>query len=301
MKKIRYIPYGYTIRNGRTVIEHTEADVIREIFDAYIAGASLKAIAEEMTGRKIPYSERTDTWDKARIARIIDNAKYTGDEEYDPIIEETLYETATSLKTARQRNTFEKDTTAINLLRNYVRCQECGTPMKRRVSAKHRIRESWICMNDECGIMVRIGDTQLLEKVNVLMNRIITNTKLLVPRRKKRAEMSPAVLKLNNEISLELERDNPNEELIIEKTAEMASQLYRESETKMNIAAAIAQKRAEMMTPQDEFSESYFTDLISFISLDDCGRVTLHTKTDTYIGDDDNASNQDTEKDNNDP
>ena len=106
MKKIRYIPYGYTIRNGRTVIEHTEADVIREIFDAYIAGASLKAIAEEMTGRKIPYSERTDTWDKARIARIIDNAKYTGDEEYDPIIEETLYETATSLKTARQRNTF---------------------------------------------------------------------------------------------------------------------------------------------------------------------------------------------------
>jgi hypothetical protein len=41
-----------------TVIEHTEADVIREIFDAYIAGASLKAIAEELTGRKIPYSER---------------------------------------------------------------------------------------------------------------------------------------------------------------------------------------------------------------------------------------------------
>ena len=163
--------------------------------------------------------------------------------------------------------------------------------MKRRVSTKHRIRESWMCTNDECGIMVRIGDTQLLEMINVLMNRIITNTKLLVPRRKKRPEMSPAVLKLNNEISLELERDNPNEELIIAKTTEMASQLYRESETKMNIAAAIAQKRAEMMTPQDEFSESYFTDLISFISLDDCGRVTLHTKTDTDIGDDDNASN----------
>jgi hypothetical protein len=108
--------------------------------------------------------------------------------------------------------------------------------------------------------------------------------------------MSPAVLKLNNEISLELERDNPNEELIIAKTTEMASQLYRESETKMNIAAAIAQKRAEMMTPQDEFSESYFTDLISYISLDGSGRVMLHTKTDTEIGDDDNASDQDTEK-----
>lgn len=298
MKKIRYIPYGYTVRNGRTTIEHGEADVIREIFDAYISGASLKVIAEELTGRKIPYSECTDTWDKARIARIIDNAKYIGDEEYDPIIDAMLYETATSLKTARQRNTFEKDTVAINLLRNYVRCQRCGAPMKRRISTKHRIRESWMCTNDECGIKVRIGDTQLLEKVSVLMNRIISNTKLLIPQRKKRPEMSAAVLKLNNEISFELERDNPNEDLIIAKTAEMASQLYRESETKMNITASIARKCAEMMTPQEKFSESYFTDLVSYISLDGSGRVTLHTKMDTEIGDDDNASNQDTEKDN---
>jgi hypothetical protein len=47
MKKIRYIPYGYTIRNGNTIVEHKEADVIREIFEAYIQGSSLKAIAEE--------------------------------------------------------------------------------------------------------------------------------------------------------------------------------------------------------------------------------------------------------------
>lgn len=46
MKKTRFIPYGYTIREGRTVIEHTEAEIIREIFDEYIKGASLKEIAE---------------------------------------------------------------------------------------------------------------------------------------------------------------------------------------------------------------------------------------------------------------
>ena len=88
MKKIRYIPYGYTMRNGRTVIAQDEATVIREIFSAYINGASLQSIAELLTERKIPYSERTDVWDKARIARIIGNAKYIGDGEYDPIIEE---------------------------------------------------------------------------------------------------------------------------------------------------------------------------------------------------------------------
>ena len=32
MKKTRFIPYGYTVRNGKTVIEHAEADIIKEIF-----------------------------------------------------------------------------------------------------------------------------------------------------------------------------------------------------------------------------------------------------------------------------
>lgn len=54
MKKIRYIPYGYTMRNGRTVIAQDEAAVIREIFSAYINGASLQSIAELLTERKTP-------------------------------------------------------------------------------------------------------------------------------------------------------------------------------------------------------------------------------------------------------
>ncbi len=86
MKKIRYIPYGYTMRNGRTVISNEEAEVIREIFKSYLGGASLKTIAEELTDHQIPYTQKTATWDKARIARIINNAKYVGTEEYDPIM-----------------------------------------------------------------------------------------------------------------------------------------------------------------------------------------------------------------------
>ena len=76
MKKTRFIPYGYTMRNGQIIIEHREADIIRYIFDEYIKGASLKTLAEELTARRVPYTEKTEVWDKARIARIIDNAKY---------------------------------------------------------------------------------------------------------------------------------------------------------------------------------------------------------------------------------
>lgn len=292
------IPYGYTMRNGRTVIAQDEAAVIREIFSAYINGASLQSIAELLTERKIPYSERTDVWDKARIARIIGNAKYIGDGEYDPIIEEEQYEEAAAVKTARQRNTFEKNLEGIDLLRDLVRCAECGAPMRRRVSSKHRIRESWDCTNPDCGQRIRISDTHLLEKVTILMNRIIANSYLLIPRPKKRKELSAEAQRINREIDAELERDDPSDALIIVKTIEMAERLYAESDTHLQIAASIARKRVSLMTPQEEFSPAYFSDIAAYLTLGSGGKVILHTKTDVEIGDEENECNQDTQENN---
>ena len=290
MKKIRYIPYGYTMRNGRTVISTEEAEIIREIFKAYLDGASLKAIAEELTGRQIPYTQRTTTWDKARIARIIDNAKYIGTEEYDPIIDEDMYEAAVSLKTARQRNTCEKENDAIDLLRDFVRCDNCGQPMKRRVSMKHRIRESWNCTNDDCGIRVRISDTQLIETITVLINRVILNDHLLQPKPRKRYEPDAKVTKVGNDIAPELERDAPNEEYIIEKTIEMAALMYEQSNAKLNLTVSLARKLAHTMVTQDEFNRDYFTALASYITLGEQGRVVLHTKTETEVTLDDGSN-----------
>lgn len=283
MKKIWYIPYGYTMRNGRTVISNEEAEVIREIFKACLGGASLKAIAEELTGRRIPYTQKTATWDKARIARIINNAKYVGTEEYDPIIDEDIYEAAVSLKTARQRNTFEKENDAIALLRDLVRCDCCGHLMKRRVSTKHRIRESWNCTNDECGLRVRISDAQLLETITVLINRIILNNHLLQPKPRKRYEPDAQVAKIGNEIALELEQDDPNEDLIIQKTIEMASLMYEQTSAKLDLEVSIARKLAQTMVTQDEFNRDYFAALASYVTLGAQGRVVLHTKTETEV------------------
>lgn len=291
MKKTRYIPYGYTIRNGITVIEHTEAEIIREIFDEYIKGATLKEIANSLTARKIPYTEKTDVWDKARIARIIDNSKYTGSDDYDPIIAEDTFEEAISTKASRQRYNIKKECEALALLRYRVKCHKCGSPMIRKVCSKYSVKESWTCTNDECGMRVRITDTELLLKITLLMNRIIENTEIMIPRSKQKSEDSPSVQSLQREIDTEIRRDNPSEELIITKVREIASQLYRDTQAKTAIAAQIARKRALLMKPQDEFNCTYFSDLISYITIDDISRVTLHTKTDTEIKEgDDNGS-----------
>jgi len=301
MKKTRFIPYGYTIRDGRTVIEHNEADIIRYIFDEYIKGASLKDLAEDLTQRKIPYTEKSDVWDKARIARIIDNAKYLGDDEYDPIIDEDTYEGAVSAKTARQRNTVEKECEGIALLRSRVKCEKCGSPMVRRICSKRHIKESWTCTNDECGWRIRISDGDLLLKITLLMNRIIENSELMIPKPKERPKDSPTVAAMQHEIDMELQRDHPSEEYIVSKVSDIASQLYKETQAKSMIVAQIARKRVTLMNPQETFNCDYFSDLVSYITIGDSGRITLHTKVETEIteGDEDNGCNEDTEENGN--
>ena len=63
----------------------------------------------------------------------------------------------------------------------------------------------------------------------------------------------------------------------------MASQMYKETDAKVMLAARVARQRASMMVQQDEFTPDYFTDLISYVTLDAQGKVRLITKTDTVI------------------
>lgn len=283
MKKTRFIPYGYTIRNGHTVIDHREAEIIQQIFKEYITGASLKNIADDLTQRQVPYTEKTDVWDKARIARIIENSKYLGLGEYDPIIDETTFARAIECKNARQLNSEAKECEAISVIRDHVRCGNCGSPMVRRKNSRKPIRESWVCTNSQCGCRVYISDGDLVLKVILLINRIIENAELMIPKEKEKPKVSPTVQRLEEDIDLELQRERPSEEYIITKVQNLATQLYQEISSKGLIAAQIARKRALLMNCQEEFNKDYFNDLIAYISLNEQGQVTLHTKTETEV------------------
>ena len=121
---------------------------------------------------------------------------------------------------------------------------------------------------------------------------------LLIPRPKKRKELSAEAQRINREIDAELERDDPSDALIIVKTIEMAERLYAESDAHLQIAASIARKRVSLMTPQEEFSPAYFSDIAAYLTLGSGGKVILHTKTDVEIGDEENECNQDTQENN---
>ena len=291
MKKIRYIPYGYTMQNGQIIVDEDEADVIRSIYDNYVAGASLKAIAEQLTLRRVPYTEKTTVWDKARVARILQNAKYTGSDDYAPIVDDELYDRAVALKTARQRNTFEKNREGIDLLRSCTRCAACGAPMHRRVNAKLRIRESWECTNPGCGIRVRISDAHLLEIIVSLMNRLIENDTLLLPKKKRRITSDQARA-ISQEVMERLAQGPVDESYIIERAKEYARQLYDDGDTTTALSVALARKRMSVMQPQSSFRPDYFIDLIDHITIGQGGIVRLITKTDACVGEDEYDSNE---------
>ncbi len=284
MKKTRYIPYGYTIKDGKTTIEQSEAGVIQTIFHRYIDGSSLQEIADELTANKIPYTEKTTVWDKARISRIIANSKYLGTGEYESIIDERTYASAAECKAHRLRNIPTEHFEYIKQILHSVRCDKCGCPMKRKVSSRGRIKESWTCTNEACKMRVKITDGMLLEKIGILLNRIAENHSLLTPiPRTQEDDESPSLQLLLNQINTELSHSNPNEDIVINLIIEVAQEKYKSLNIGTLETNSLLYRQSNKTHSKTAFDIDYFNELISYITITEDGYITLHTKTEAQI------------------
>ena len=103
MLKNRNIPFGYCVVNGKYAINENEAQAVRDIFENYINGKSLKTIAAEM---KIPYNSGKAAWNKNMVCRVLENRKYIGEKGYPRIISDEEFNSATQMKS--ERNTYRK-------------------------------------------------------------------------------------------------------------------------------------------------------------------------------------------------
>lgn len=282
MEKNRYIPYGYTVRNGRTVIDPAEAERIRQIFREYINGASLKEIADFLQSSKVPYTTKSCSWGKAKVARIIENGRYIGRDEYDPIIDAETYELALECKRTRNTANGVNCNQDIELIRPHVKCALCGHAMQRSVSNNCRIKEAWTCRNPECRATVRIGDENLLDRIRILINRVIKCSDLMIPRGKDKTP-SAETERLGVLLSEEIAKPAADQDRIIELLNKIAEEDYNASSAKTLIAAKIAKQRVGMMTPQDRFNGLYFTDIVKTVYLGGREQIRIVTKTDSEL------------------
>ena len=192
----RTIPFGYRMEQAEFVCEKTEAETVKHIFSMYLAGHSLKNIAEAMTEQGMQYHKDKPSWDKNMVKRILDNRKYVGDGEYPRIICDEDFLTAQMFK--ENNNRFTPSLAQIVPIKEKIICGDCGERMTRISPGKGIVR--WKCRNPSCQCSVRLSDNELIAKLDDCFHAIKQKPELLTDCEASAAPFKSDALRLENEL-----------------------------------------------------------------------------------------------------
>lgn len=232
----RYIPYGYKFEAGQPVPHPYESQIVREIFDRYCAGDSLKVIAENLTHRQVEYSPGKASWDKARIKRILENDRYIGSDEYPALIAKEQFVSANLKKEQTNTNKLTIDDD-IKLFKELTVCAKCGKKVTRRTDSRFAEPVSWKC--PECGWSERISDDGFKAKVIEIMNALIDNPGAIAP-----GEPTPEVFtleskRLQNEFHRALDSGQTSESDLIKMVFQIGAANYNAIDSREAITARL--------------------------------------------------------------
>lgn len=82
----RKLPFGYRMEFGDITECPQEAETVRQIYEGYLAGASLKSLSGTLHKSDVPYLEGK-TWNKNMVARILEDERYIGTERFPALIQ----------------------------------------------------------------------------------------------------------------------------------------------------------------------------------------------------------------------
>ena len=88
----RKIFYGYQIRGGAFEIVPEEQRGVQMLFALYSAGASYQDISDALNRQGVPYSSEIPLWNKHKIKRILDYARYTLKDVFPVMIAESVFQ-----------------------------------------------------------------------------------------------------------------------------------------------------------------------------------------------------------------
>lgn len=70
------LPYGYVLFDEEIIVHEEKADIVRSIFEYYLAGASLGKIVNMLFAKGIPSPTGKSKWTRAAIDKLLSNKKY---------------------------------------------------------------------------------------------------------------------------------------------------------------------------------------------------------------------------------
>ena len=220
----RKIPFGYCMRQGALDCERTEAETVRQIFSMYLAGHSMKRIAEIIAEQGVPYHKDKPCWNKNMVKRILDNRKYLGEEDYPRIIPDEDFLAAQRVKT--DKNKYAPCPTQIVPIKEKLVCGVCGSSMMRLSLGKGAAR--WKCRNPDCDCAVRFADSELCRRVDGCIRELARNPELLDHGSTPTAPVQADVLRLENELVAAFNRGAESAEYMKTLIFAAAAERYRQ-------------------------------------------------------------------------
>lgn len=223
MGRNRRIPFGYKMENGEITTDSREIYAVVKIFNKYIAGNSLTAIATMIADDGIPYYKgETPIWNKNMIKRMIENKKYLGDETYPQIIDKKVFEKANAEKTSKANNIMFVPE-RFNKIRNMIVCAECGKRLFRNPD------ETWNCKAPACRVFSYTVTDQMIESAVLnMLNTAIANPSLI----EAEGEISiytpnGSVMRQRNEINRLMDQNSIDYEKVKKAMIQLAQLKYK--------------------------------------------------------------------------
>jgi hypothetical protein len=242
----RTIPFGYQMQNGEILPHPDESAAVRRIFNRYLGGGSYRAIAVEMSGGGLRYHTATPEWNKHMVKRILENARYIGDENWPGIIPEDVFYRVAELRVSKTEG-WREHPACVNTVKRKLVCATCGAPYNASAYCRDGVRW-WRCGGGKCGATLKLADAELEQRVTTLLNCLVEQPSLL--------DMAAAdalvpleAERLQNELYRELGKADWNEEYAKSLAFARAAEQYKslgDRDIRMARAAALKEKLSGM-------------------------------------------------------
>ena len=272
---IRTVPFGYAVEKGKKVIVADEAAVIIEVYEHYCSGETFKQIADSLTARGVKYLENDSQWNKNNVARLIDDSRYLGNEEYPQIVPAELYERVRTCREGRSAKKAELHSD-IKLIKDKLVCGQCGKPFSRK--NKWKTREKWICSSG-CKCSVYLDDITIIRNIN----SVIANPMVCTLQGKNISSYTPTsnITRLTNDVNRMLEQTKIEFMTVANSILECASEKFDCCSIEVN--DELTQLILEMFAEATGFNEELIAQTVEQIIIDENGKIKLRVKSGVEI------------------
>ena len=279
----RSIPFGYYYQNGVLAVHPQEGQTVQAVFAAYLSGEPLSKIAAHLTAKLVEYLPGYWKWDKARVKRLLDNAKYIGNGEYPPIIKEKDFQMAHQKKESANTNLQPVDED-IKLFKGLTYCHHCGTPMVRRMDSRMEHPVTWKC--PACDYFLPLPDEEFKQRVFLLQKKLADKPLLAEKEEDEIPVTSMEARRLTNEIFRKLDSGDFSEDELANLALRCAAKNYEVITSARHITERLTATLLHA-GPLSAFDRELFQRTVSEIHLTRKGEILLKLQNGVFVGEGD--------------